>query len=145
MSVIPSLLLLIISFVLDITNGTEKAYYASKTPYKPPPSTLVLPSPPSEFELVCAQVVARHGCRALEGRKYDRLTSELWRHAKEDDALTECGERFGEDLRHFISVNDELGFVLIECSLLIYSILHGIDEVNSLNLVTLNFEILLVD
>ena len=113
MTVIPCLILFLISFVLDITNGTQKAYYASKTPYKPPASTFVLPSPPSNFELVCVQIVARHGCRALEGRKYDRLTKELWTQAKEEDALTEFGEQFGEDLQEFISVNDKLGFVVI--------------------------------
>jgi hypothetical protein len=102
-----------ISFVLDTTNGTHKAYYSSKTPYKPPSSTLVLSLPPTGFELVCAQIVARHGCRALEGRKYDRLTMDLWTHAKEEGALTKLGEQFGEDLQYFIDVNDKLGFVLI--------------------------------
>lgn len=102
-----------ISFVLDTTNGTQKAYYSTKTPYKPPSSTLVLPLPPIGFELVCTQIVARHGCRALEGRKYDKLTMALWTQAKKEDALTEYGEQFGEDLRYFINVNDRLGFVFI--------------------------------
>jgi hypothetical protein len=102
-----------ISFVLDTTNGTQKAYYSSKTPYKPPKSILDLPSPPTGFELVCAQIVARHGSRALEGRKYDKLTMALWTQAKEEEALTEYGHQFGEDLKYFIAVNDKLGFVLI--------------------------------
>ncbi len=107
-------LLLLISFILETTNGSHhKAYYTTKTPYKPPPSTLVLPSPPVGFELVCTQIVARHGCRALEGRKYDKLTMALWTQAKEEVALTESGQQFGEDLQDFIDVNNEIGFVLI--------------------------------
>jgi hypothetical protein len=102
-----------ISFVLDTTNGTHKACYSSKSTYKPPSSALVLPSPPSGFELVCTQMIARHGSRALEGRKYDKLTMALWTQAKQEGALTEFGQKFGEDLRYFISVNDKLGFVFI--------------------------------
>jgi len=102
-----------ISFVLDTTNGKQKSYYSTKTPYKPPHSTLALPLPPGGFELVCTQIVARHGCRALEGRKYDKLTMELWTQAKEEEALTEYGHKFGEDLRYFININDKLGFVRI--------------------------------
>jgi hypothetical protein len=114
MTVVPCLLLLIISFVLDTTNGTQKRHYSTKTPYKSPPSTLALPLPPAGFEIVCTQIIARHGCRALEGRKYDTLTMALWTQAKEEDALTECGHKFGEDLRYFININDRLGFVIFQ-------------------------------
>ncbi len=113
MTVVLCLLLLMINFVFDTTNGIHKAYYSSKTPYKPPPSTFTLPSPPSGFELICTQIIARHGCRALEGRKYDRLTMALWTQAEQEGALTEFGQQFGKDLQYFISVNDKLGFVLI--------------------------------
>jgi hypothetical protein len=113
MTVIPCLLLLMISFVLDTINGTQKAYYSTKTPYKPPLSTLILPLPPTGFELVCTQIVARHGCRTLEGQKYDKLTMALWTQAKDEDALTEYGHQLGEDLQYFIAVNNKLGFVLI--------------------------------
>jgi hypothetical protein len=119
MTVLLCLFLLMISLVVDKTNGTHKTYYSTKTPYKPPPSTLVLPLPPTGFELVCAQLVARHGSRALEGRKYDKLTMALWKQAKDEDALTEYGEKFGDDLRYFIAVNDKLGFVL-SLSMFIY-------------------------
>lgn len=88
-----------------------KGYYSTKTPYKSPSPTLVLPLPPTGFELVCAQVVARHGCRALEGRKYDKLTMELWLQAKQEQALTELGQQFGNDLQYVIAINDKLGFV----------------------------------
>jgi hypothetical protein len=104
---------MMISFVLDTTNGTYKARYSSKTPYKPPSSVSALPPAPPGFELICTQIVARHGCRALEGRKYDKLTMALWTQAKEEGALTELGQKFGEDLRYFIFVNDKLGFVYI--------------------------------
>ncbi|CAF2476800.1 unnamed protein product [Rotaria sp. Silwood2] len=96
-------------FVFNETNNTYKKYYSTKTPYKSPSSTLVLPLPPTGFELVCTQVLARHGCRALEGRKYDKLTMALWTQAKEEQALTEYGQQFGEDLQYFISINDKLG------------------------------------
>jgi hypothetical protein len=144
MTEIPCLLLLMISFVLDKTDGTHKGYYSSKTPYKPPPSTLVLPSPPMGFEIVCTQMVARHGCRALEGRKYDKLTMALWTQAKEEDALTEYGQQFGEDLQQFIAINDKLGFVfifdLIIC--IFFLCVNQIDVVNYLNLVELNMRVL---
>ncbi|CAM4773528.1 unnamed protein product [Rotaria magnacalcarata] len=91
------------------TNNVHKKYYSTKTPYKPPSSTVVLPPPPTGFELICVQIVARHGSRALEGRKYDKLTTELWKQAKEKKALTKYGEQFGDDLQHFIAVNDKLG------------------------------------
>ncbi|CAF0907595.1 unnamed protein product [Adineta steineri] len=87
--------------------ATNETNYSTKTPYNPPLCELV--SPPPEFELVCTQLVARHGCRTLEGRKYDKLTMELWTLAKKEEALTEYGEQFGNDLQYFIDVNDKLG------------------------------------
>ncbi|CAF0945736.1 unnamed protein product [Rotaria sordida] len=100
------LLLLMINFVY---NDTHKTYYSTKTPYKSPSSTLALPLPPIGFELVCTQIIARHGCRALEGRKYDKLTMALWTQAKNEQALTKFGQKFGEDLQYFIAINDKLG------------------------------------
>ncbi|CAF4587312.1 unnamed protein product [Rotaria socialis] len=91
------------------TNNAHKKYYSTKTPYKSPSPTVFLPPPPTGFELVCVQIVARHGSRALEGRKYDRLTTELWKQAKEEKTLTKYGEKFGDDLQHFIAANDKLG------------------------------------
>jgi hypothetical protein len=131
-----------ISFVLDTTNGTQKKYYSTKTPYKPPSSTLNLPVPPTGFELVCTQIVARHGCRALEGRKYDKLVMALWTQAKEEEALTEYGNQFREDLRYFIDVNDKLGFVLILNFYNLFYYIYKIDVVNYLDSVKLNIEIL---
>ncbi|UJR33520.1 hypothetical protein I4U23_020965 [Adineta vaga] len=106
---IPCLLIILISFALNKTNATHVAFYSTKTPYKPPSSELIIPIPPADYELVCAQIVARHGSRALEGRKYDRLTMSLWLQAKEENALTELGRQFGNDLRYFIDINDQIG------------------------------------
>ena len=93
-------------------------------PYDPPSTTLVLPLPPTGFEQVCTQIVARHGCTTLLSRKLDITVMTLWKKAKEDDALTEHGEQFGEDLRYFSAVMDKLGFVLIpNFSICIYSFL----------------------
>lgn len=105
------LLLFVIIFVLHPVYCTKKSYYSTKTPYKPPSKLFDLPLPPSGFEIVCTQIVARHGSRALEGRKYDQLTLALWQKAEEEDALTELGHQFGRDLQYFISLNDEIGFV----------------------------------
>lgn len=68
---------------------------------------------PDGFEHVCTQLVARHGSRALEGRKYDQLTMALWEQGKIDGATTELGDLFGEDLKEYIRINDHVGFVLI--------------------------------
>ena len=104
-------ILLLISF-LKMTNGIgQRAFYSTKTPYQPPPYSLSLPIPPSGYEHVCTQLVARHGCRALEGRKYDQLTMALWEQAKLDGGVTEFGELFAEDLQNFITVNDQIGYV----------------------------------
>ena len=108
---VPCLLFVLISFVLNKTIVAHTAFYSTKTPYKPPSSTLNLPPPPPEYDLVCAQIFTRHGSRALEGRKYDTLTKKLWIQAKEDNALTELGRQFGEDLQYFVDVNDQIGFV----------------------------------
>lgn len=106
------LLLVLISFVLNNTIAVRTAFYSTKTPYKPPSATLALPPPPPEYDLVCAQIFTRHGSRALEGRKYDTLTKALWIQAKEEDALTELGRQFGEDLQYFVDINDQIGFVV---------------------------------
>lgn len=106
-----------ISFILLFTafgkplNDYRRGFYSTKTPYQPPPASLVLPLPPSGYEHVCTQLVARHGCRALEGRKYDQLTMALWEQAKLDGALTSLGDLFGEELKKFIDVNDRVGCV----------------------------------
>ncbi|CAF1352330.1 unnamed protein product [Rotaria sordida] len=109
MTIMPCLYLLIIIIVLDKTNGIQKAFYSSKTPYKLPLLTLNLPLPPAGFESVCVQILARHGCRALEGRKYDKLTMTLWTQAKQEEVLTEYGRKLGENLQEFIAINDKLG------------------------------------
>ncbi|CAF0727570.1 unnamed protein product [Adineta ricciae] len=88
---------------------TQTAFYSTKTPYKPPSAALDLPPPPPEYDLVCAQIFTRHGSRALEGRKYDTLTKALWIQAKEENALTELGRQFGNDLQYFVDVNDQIG------------------------------------
>ena len=107
----PCLVLSIVSILVNGNSGTRKAFYSSKTPYKPPASSLDLPAPPPGYEVVCAQILARHGCRALEGRKYDKLTMDLWTLAKDENALTEYGQQFGDDLQAFIRLNDRIGFV----------------------------------
>lgn len=111
MTVISCLFLSVIALVLHTAYCTKRAYYSTKTPYKSPSKSFDLPLAPLGFEIVCTQIVARHGCRALEGRKYDELTLALWQKAEKEDELTEFGYQFGKDLQYFISINDRIGFV----------------------------------
>jgi len=90
-------------------NEFHQRFYSTKTPYQAPSSSLILPLAPSGYEHICTQLVARHGCRALEGRKYDQLIMALWEQAKIDGALTPLGDIFGEELKKFIEVNDQVG------------------------------------
>lgn len=106
-----SFILLFTAFGKPLTQS-HKGFYSTKTPYQPPVSSLILPLPPAEYEHVCTQLIARHGCRALEGRKYDQLTMALWEQAKIDGALTPLGDLFGEELKTFIDVNDRVGYVI---------------------------------
>lgn len=108
-----------ISFILLFTafgkplNEFHQRFYSTKTPYQAPLLPLILSSAPSGYEHVCTQLVARHGCRALEGKKYDQLTMALWEQAKIDGALTPLGDIFGEELKKFIEVNDQVGCVTL--------------------------------
>ncbi|CAF1444082.1 unnamed protein product [Adineta steineri] len=109
MLVIPYLLLVLINFLLNKTSAANKSNYAYKTPYASPSPSLNLPLPPEGYELVCAQMVTRHGCRALRVLDFDSLTMKLWTQAKDEDALEEAGQQFGEDLQHLIAINDQIG------------------------------------
>lgn len=93
-------------------NAEQRSFYSSKTPYQPPPSTMYLQSPPIGFELICTQLLARHGSRSLEGTKYDYLSKALWEKAKLEGSLTALGEQFGEDLENFIKINDIIGLIV---------------------------------
>ncbi|MCW4466544.1 hypothetical protein OK351_13680 [Glutamicibacter sp. MNS18] len=54
--------------------------------------------------------MARHGSRLLSSKKYDDLSTQLWELARERQALTPTGERFGEAVAQITEVHDRVGY-----------------------------------
>ncbi|CAF1140326.1 unnamed protein product [Adineta ricciae] len=99
---------LFISIVILIheIDARHRSYYGTKAPYKVPVSSSHVPK---EFELVCSQMIVRHGCRTLKTVDFDRLTMMLWNQAKNENALTDYGRQFGEDIQDFMTITDRIG------------------------------------
>lgn len=89
---------------------TERGFYSSKTPYRPLQDWADYEAPPAGFQPVQVQHVARHGSRALSSLKYDDLTLQVWRRAKQEAALTELGRALGPAVQEVMSAHDEIGY-----------------------------------
>lgn len=68
-------------------------HLASKTPYQPQQSWQQYSQAPAGFNAVMVQHVARHGSRLLSSAGDDDLALQLWRQAKQLNALTPLGEQ----------------------------------------------------
>jgi hypothetical protein len=79
------------------------------TPY-PAPKKAVTITPPSGFEPVFAENVARHGARSLTDDNLLDDTIALWDKAKAAGALTKAGRQFGPDARALRAAMKKIGF-----------------------------------
>ena len=90
-------------------SGEASAYYGTKTPYQPQQDAATYEAPPTGYEPVHTQLVARHASRGLASPKYDLAMHAIWRKAAEDNALTPLGERLGPDIEKLMRTNALLG------------------------------------
>lgn len=91
--------------------GTAPAerYYANQTPYGDPARTPVA-APPTGYELIFVQTVARHGARSLTNDKGEKRAMAVWKAASKKGALTSRGKRFDNDLRAFQKAEKRIGY-----------------------------------
>jgi len=82
---------------------------ASLTPYPVPKDDVALEAP-AGFEPTFAQNVARHGARSLTSDDSIEDIIKLWDEAKQADALTDAGKRFGPDARALRTAMERVGF-----------------------------------
>jgi hypothetical protein len=78
------------------------------TPYPTPKASEM--EAPNGFEPVFAEHVARHGSRSLTDGDLLDDTIALWEEARDADALTSAGKRFGPDARALRAAMDEIGY-----------------------------------
>lgn len=86
-----------------------ETYYQTKTPYQAPKDIANLPAAPTGYVPVYTQLLARHGSRGLSSIKYDLVVYRMWQQAKADGALTELGEKLGDDVLAIMQANFFLG------------------------------------
>ncbi|MFI5781971.1 histidine-type phosphatase [Nocardia sp. NPDC051570] len=88
---------------LAVSYGTKNPYAAQQDPatYQPPPEG---------FRPVFTEHVARHGSRALSKGTDDELALRIWEQAAGENALTDAGRRFGDDVRSLHTATTTLGY-----------------------------------
>jgi hypothetical protein len=91
-----------------IAPGEFPPFISTLTPYPTPKASKM--EAPEGFEPVFAEHVARHGARALTDGGLLDDTIALWEEARDADALTEAGERFGPDARALRAAMEKVGF-----------------------------------
>ena len=89
--------------------GGDGPNFSTLTPY-PEPTSNELPEAPDGFEPVFAQFVARHGARSLTDGELLADTIALWKKARDADALTAAGEKFGPDAERLRTAMRKVGF-----------------------------------
>lgn len=92
------------------TTPLTTKYYQTKTPYQPQQTLNDYQQPPTGFNPVFTEMVARHGSRGLSSMKYDLALYNLWKQAKAENALTPLGETLGADLEKMMKANILLGY-----------------------------------
>jgi hypothetical protein len=98
-----------ISWGLGGAIGEELGHFGTKQPYAPPTNTSYS-APPSGYDLVSVQHVARHGSRLLSSAKYDDLSLQLWELAEAENGLTPKGVEFGDILREIMAFHESHGY-----------------------------------
>lgn len=85
-------------------------YYTSKTPYAPRADLSSYSAPPSGYQLVSIQHVARHGSRGLSSPDADDLVLQLWLQAQREQALTPLGKELGAAVVSMLNIHHDLGY-----------------------------------
>ncbi|UQV46982.1 histidine-type phosphatase [Janthinobacterium lividum] len=85
-------------------------YYQTKTPYAPQQDPATCAAPPTGFQPIYTQMVARHGSRGLTGMKSDAALYAMWQQAAAQDALTPLGRELGPDILALMKANALLGY-----------------------------------
>lgn len=85
-------------------------YYQTKTPYQPQQDPSTYEAPPSGYNPIYVQMVARHGSRGLSSLKYDLAVYNMWKQAAADGALTPLGAKLGPDVLKLMKANFLLGY-----------------------------------
>jgi len=90
---------------------TETHYeYATKAVYEPAASADSYSVPPQGYQLVFAELLARHGSRGLTSPKYDHVSLAIWQKARSLNALTAEGEALGAEIQRMMDANKKLGY-----------------------------------
>ena len=92
-----------------VASGNLPPHISTLTPY-PAPSKASELEAPDGFEPVFAELVARHGARSLTDGELLGDTIRLWEKARDADALTSAGKRFGPAARTLQAAMREVGF-----------------------------------
>jgi len=90
--------------------AAEPTWYATKTPYRPQQDPATYEAPPPGYKAVFTQLVARHGSRGLTGVKADMTVLNMWKRAKQDNALTPLGEQLGPDVEKLMRATALMGY-----------------------------------
>ncbi len=99
------------SIELAVTADAQSdLHLASKTPYQPQQPWQHYSQAPAGFNAVMVQHVARHGSRLLSSAGDDDLALQLWRQAKQLNALTPLGEQLGPVLEQLYQVHQQIGY-----------------------------------
>jgi hypothetical protein len=91
-------------------------HYTTKTPYQAQQDFNSYEVIPAGFEIFHTQLVARHGARGLSKMKADLALFNLWKAARQQNALTPLGENLGPQLEKLIEVNALLGYGVLSGS-----------------------------
>ena len=91
-----------------IAAGDLPPHTSTLTPYPTPNASEM--EAPDGFEPVFAEHVARHGARSLTDGDLLDDTIALWEEARDADALTAAGKRFGPDARALRTAMKKVGF-----------------------------------
>ena len=91
-----------------VSPGDLQQYTSTLTPYPTPKASEM--KAPDGFEPVFAEHVARHGSRSLTDGELLDDTISLWEKARDADALTSAGKRFGPDARALRAAMDKIGY-----------------------------------
>ena len=91
-----------------VSPGDLPPFTSTLTPYPTPKASEM--EAPDGFEPVFAEHVARHGARSLTDGELLDDTIALWEEARDADALTSAGKRFGPDARALRAAMDKIGF-----------------------------------
>lgn len=98
------------------TSSCLAGHYTTKTIYQAQQNLNTYELVPLGFEPIHTQLVARHGSRGLSKMKADLALLNLWKAAREQNAITALGEDLGPQLEKLIEVNALLGYGVLRSS-----------------------------